>query len=357
MSAARPMPWLAEPPACPASGSGSQQDGASLAGRVLQGGAHLACVQRIDAGVVAEDREQHGRILHALAAPGGTASRTAGSPAARGLDADPNSGTQRSPEPGQLIADHVEQRRRAHRGREQVRPLGERRADQQAAVRLTAERTAAPASSSRSAISVSAAAMKSSKTFCFCVQHAGLVPVVAPLAATPQGGSDEDAAGLDPGEREGGVRRGERLPETAVPVEDRGPRSGHARLGDDEQLRSRCRPARCRRAAATRHPQYRSRRVADDQSVVLAGGRVVPVDGCGSDAVGVAEPGLVSALRPGGQRADRADAGQRDLAEVRAGAQVVDRRSRRPRSWSGRRGRPCRGSPEPLSGASGSAGT
>ena len=46
----------------------------------------------------------------------------------------------------------------------------------------------------------SAAAWKSSKTFCLCAEHAGAVPVLALLAAAAQVGDGVDAAGLDPGE-------------------------------------------------------------------------------------------------------------------------------------------------------------
>ena len=69
------------------------------------------------------------------------------------------------------------------------------------------------------AISYSAAAMKSSKTFCFCSLVPGLVPVFAVLAAAAQVGHRVDAAHLHPDEirdREAGRHRDV---ESAVAVE------------------------------------------------------------------------------------------------------------------------------------------
>ena len=84
---------------------------------------------------------------------------------------------------------------------EQVGPLGDRRADQQPAVRAAGDRRAARGRVYLLAISHSAAAMKSSKTFCLLLEHAGVVPLLAELAAAAQVRDGVHAAALEPRER------------------------------------------------------------------------------------------------------------------------------------------------------------
>ena len=100
------------------------------------------------------------------------------------------------------------------------------------------------------------------------VQCPGLVRRRAALTTAADGGRDEDAAGFDPRQREGGVRRGQRLTEPAVPVEDRGPRSLDARLLDHAELELGA--VRGGAAEAVRLG-FRWRAGACDQGVVRAG--------------------------------------------------------------------------------------
>src|SRR5262249_8746344 len=103
------------------------------ADRVLQRGAHLPAVQRIHPGVGVERGEQHSRVPHA--GPDVVVRRVAEQPAQLG-------GVARGavlvvPGPAQpelLVPDHVQQRRAADHRAVQLGPLGERGADQQAAV-------------------------------------------------------------------------------------------------------------------------------------------------------------------------------------------------------------------------------
>ena len=67
-----------------------------------------------------------------------------------------------------LEADHVQQRRRTDHRRVQVRPLGQRGADQQAAVRAAADRQLRRGRSSRRRSGAAPSAWKSSNTFCLC---------------------------------------------------------------------------------------------------------------------------------------------------------------------------------------------
>ncbi len=72
-----------------------------------------------------------------------------------------------------------------------------------------------------SPIRYSAAAMKSSKTFCFSGEPAGVVPVLAVLAAAAQAGDGVDAAHLEPGDRARREGRRHRDVEAAVAGEQR----------------------------------------------------------------------------------------------------------------------------------------
>ena len=71
------------------------------------------------------------------------------------------------------------------------------------------------------AISHSAAAMKSSKTFCLCELRAGLVPGLAVFAAAAEVGLGEDAAHLQPRQPRDREARQQRNVETAVAVQQR----------------------------------------------------------------------------------------------------------------------------------------
>ena len=197
----------------------ADQHGPVAAGRRLQGRGELAGVQRVDAGVALEHREQRGRVRGAV--DDAVVRRVAEQPAElrrvvgvavllgpRHAEAEP------------LVADHVEQRRRAHDGREQVGPLRQGRADQQAAV------GAAPAGQlvrGGPALrdEVVADGVEVVEHVLLVRAHARAVPLLALLAAAAQVGDDVHAARLDPRERRRGERGVERDLEPAVAVEDR----------------------------------------------------------------------------------------------------------------------------------------
>ena len=94
----------------------------------------------------------------------------------------------------------------------------EHRADQQAAVRAAVDHDVVGRVHSDDA-SQRAQPAKSSKTFCFCVALAGVVPLLAELAAAAQVRDDEQPAALDPDQPARVERRRHRDVEPAVAVE------------------------------------------------------------------------------------------------------------------------------------------
>ena len=122
--------------------------------------------------------------------------------------------------PEQVVAQHVEERHRAHHGAEQLGALRDRRADEQAAVRAAADREAGRARCSRSR-SATRPPRRSRRRRSACSRaHAGLVPVLAVLATAAQVGQREDAAAPRATEmRAGREARRELDVEAAVAVE------------------------------------------------------------------------------------------------------------------------------------------
>ena len=123
---------------------------------------------------------------------------------------------------GELVeAQHVHDADGRQARAEQVRPLRHARADQQAAVAAALDRQLARAACTCSSISHSAAAMKSSKTFCFC----SFVPAwchSSPYSPPPRRFADRvDAAHLQPRQPADREARRQRDVEAAVAVEQR----------------------------------------------------------------------------------------------------------------------------------------
>ncbi len=156
---------------------------------VLQGGAHLAGMQRVDPGIAVEDGEEHGRDSRRRRSRGGTASSRATSRAARGRPRMPYSSHPRRL-PG----------RTARTGPGPAPAPSRPTAANSSGRWVSAAPTIRPPLDSPkipswsgvvqpSVINFSAAATKSSKTFCLAAQHTRPVPVLAvlrhPLAGSP----------------------------------------------------------------------------------------------------------------------------------------------------------------------------
>ena len=124
------------------------------------------------------------------------------------------------PADGELVeAQHVHHAHRRQRRAEEVRPL--RHARRRPAGRRCCRRRwrASASTCSCSRIRHSAAAMKSSKTFCLLLQAPGVVPRLAVLAAAAQVGHGVDAAHLQPRRHRRREAGRERDVEAAVAVE------------------------------------------------------------------------------------------------------------------------------------------
>src|SRR5664280_1545947 len=116
----------------------AQQHRPLAGGGVLQRRAHLAGVQRVDPGVGVEHGEQHRRIVGAV--DDVVVRRVAQQPTELGrVGCAAVLVAPGLAEPEALVAHHVEQGRRADHGGEQLRSLGQRGADQQAAVAAAGE--------------------------------------------------------------------------------------------------------------------------------------------------------------------------------------------------------------------------
>ena len=109
----------------------------------------------------------------------------------------------------------------ADHGAEQVGTLRHRGADQQAAVAAAGDGELLRRRCSPRATRYSAAAMKSSNTFCLSLEHAGAVPRLAVLAAAAQVGQRVDAAALQPATTRAHEGRRHRDVEPAVAGEER----------------------------------------------------------------------------------------------------------------------------------------
>ncbi len=191
----------------PTSRSARIRIGPVAGGRVLQRGAQLAGVQRVDPGVAVEDGEQRRRVVDALDDP--VVRRVRQQPAELlGVVGGAVLDVPGRAESELLVAHHVEQRRRADDGAEEVGPLGHRRADEQAAVGAAADGQLARACVQPSADEPLGRGVEVVEDVLLVAEHAVAVPLLALLAAAAQVGDRVDAAGLDPGEdggREAGV--------------------------------------------------------------------------------------------------------------------------------------------------------
>ena len=175
-----------------------------------------------------------------------------------------------------------------------------------------------------SRISASAAAWKSSKTFCLRSQHPGPVPFLAFLAAAAQVGDRVHAARRHPGQHVRRVRGREADVEAAVAVQDRRPRLPRASASPlITSIRTGV-PSldwyvTCRAVTAGTATAPGARGPGGHRGVA----RVEPQHHRRRRVVGVHEPGLVPALGPLADPADGAQAGQRHLAHPLARRQVV----------------------------------
>ena len=138
--------------------------------RRLQQRGHLAGVQRVDAGVALGRREQRRRVARAL--DDAVVRRVGVQPGE--LLGDVGVAVLARPQPGDQElreAHHVEQRHAAPHGPAQVGALGEGDADEQPAVRAAEDRPAARGWRGARSTSQSAAAWKSSNTFCLLARR------------------------------------------------------------------------------------------------------------------------------------------------------------------------------------------
>src|SRR5664280_1998082 len=301
----------------------AQQHRPLAGGGVLQRRAHLAGVQRVDPGVGVEHGEQHRRIVGAV--DDVVVRRVAQQPTELGrVGCAAVLVAPGLAEPEALVAHHVEQGRRADHGGEQLRSLGQRGADQQAAVAAAGEAQLGWCSPALCDQPLGRAG-EVGEHVALVLPHPGAVPLLALLRAAAQVGDRVDAAGLDPGQEAGGVRRGHGDVKAAVPVQHGGPRRirclrrrehEHPDLGAiGTAVAHLARPHR-------RHVNHPGRRCPDRH---LPGAGVVAVHSRRGDVVGVAEPHLRASFRPRGQAGEGAQAGQLDRAARGPGPQVVHR--------------------------------
>ena len=125
------------------------------------------------------------------------------------------------PADGELVeAEHVHDAYLRRRRRRRVRGAGVRRRRRGGRRCCRRRWRACPGEVYLLAMSHSAKAMKSSKTFCFLSTGAGLVPGLAVLAAAAQAGLGVDAAHLHPDDVGRGELGHEGDVEAAVPVEE-----------------------------------------------------------------------------------------------------------------------------------------
>ena len=178
----------------------AQQDGRLLDGGGLQARGDLARVHGVDARVGLGREDQRRRVGAAVLRRGGRANRRRARRTASGSSGEPYSGIHSRAIRKPVVADHVGQRHAGRRrpGRAPGRCV-DGRGHQQAAVRAARDGQALGAMVIFSAIRYSAAATKSSKTFCLLAEHAGAVPGLAVLAAAAQVGHGVDAAALEEG--------------------------------------------------------------------------------------------------------------------------------------------------------------
>ncbi len=289
---------------------------------MLQGGAHLPGVQRVDPSVGLEDGEQRRRIGHAL--PHVVVGRVGVQPGELvGLLGGAVLDVPRRAQAEQLVADHVEQRRRAdHRG-VQLGALGQGRADQQAAVGAAGDgqlRGRGHAGGDE----VLGRRVQVVEDVLLVGEHPGPVPLLALLAAAAQLGDGVRAARLDPAQDGRGVTGGHRDAEAAVAVQDGGARALGAGKGDHQHVDL----AAVGRAVGHLlgvDGGYLDGAGGGGPERRLAGAGVVALDARRRGVVGVAEPGLVAALGTLADAADGAQPGSRHLADALAGDQVVHR--------------------------------
>ncbi|HZL20961.1 MAG TPA: hypothetical protein VFG23_24720 [Polyangia bacterium] len=190
-------------------------------GRGLQPGRHLAGVHGIDARIGGGGVEINGGISHAV--PNVRIGRVGRQPAARlGIVGRAVLGNPERGDTKQVVAEHVQQRHGADHRAKQVGPLGERRADQQAAVR--AARDCQPLGAGHPLLDQPARGRDEIVEDVLLVgQHARPMPGLAVLAATAQDRQRKSAAALEEGDRRRSPAGQHVDVETAVPGQQRRP--------------------------------------------------------------------------------------------------------------------------------------
>ena len=201
---------------------GPQQDRSITGGRVLQRRAHFARVERINPTVSVEHGEEGGGVVD-----------TVTHVVQRGVRQQPFEllgilrgavlDIPRGSQPELLVTHHVEQGRAADHGVHQIGSLRHHCSHEQSTVRATADRQCR-----WSAPSVGDEVLASGDEIVVHVlllpEHSIAVPLLTFLRASPQVGDDIHTTGFHPGQHRGRVPRGQRHAETAVSVENRGPR-------------------------------------------------------------------------------------------------------------------------------------
>src|SRR5690606_37728203 len=167
--------------------------------------------------------EQHGRVHHTLFDVGGGRAvqqpRELGGVGGGAVLVVPGAA-----EGELLVAHHVQRRRRADDGPVEVGALGERGADEQAAVGAAHDRE--PVGGGVTCVDQrGGSGVQVVEDVLLVGAVAGEVPLLALLAAAAQGDQRERAAGLDPGERRRGVGGLAADAEAAVAGDERGPRA------------------------------------------------------------------------------------------------------------------------------------
>ena len=190
--------------------------------RMLHCGAHLAGVHGIGASVVVEGDEHGCRVGRAV--DDAVVRRVAEQPVQllRDTGIAVLDGPGR-PELRRRVPDHIEQWGHADHRVEELRPLGQCGADEQAAVRSAVDGEL-PGRGPALGDEPLGGSVEVVEDVLLAAEHAGAMPVLTLLAAAAEVRHRPDPAGLDPGQDHRGVAGGEWDAEAAVPVEDRGSR-------------------------------------------------------------------------------------------------------------------------------------